>query len=78
MINLKGPNEIYDKKVSNNYSYGWWMRDGVEKEQWTKNNHHPMVRSEMTRYCLEFYFEIVQIQFIGCMPHPSLLCAIIH
>ncbi|KAK3731825.1 hypothetical protein QZH41_020182 [Actinostola sp. cb2023] len=45
----QGPNEIYDKRVSTNYSYSWWMNDQVTSEAWTKNDHHPMVRSEMTR-----------------------------
>ncbi|EDO42881.1 predicted protein [Nematostella vectensis] len=45
-----GPNEIYDRKISTNYEYGWWMRDGVQDEAWTKNKNHPVVKSEMTRF----------------------------
>jgi hypothetical protein len=29
--------------------YGWWMKDGVEKESWTTTERHKCVHSEMTR-----------------------------
>lgn len=45
-----GPNEIYNKPVTTNMKYGWWMKDGVEKELWTKTDRHSCVHSEMTRY----------------------------
>ncbi|XP_046846391.1 testis-expressed protein 49-like [Xenia sp. Carnegie-2017] len=45
-----GPNEIYVKPVTTNMKYGWWMKDGVGRESWTKTERHSCVHSEMTRF----------------------------
>lgn len=53
-FNLKlifaGPNEIYHTQITTNINYSYWMKDGVQQESWTQNDHHPRVNSEMTRY----------------------------
>lgn len=45
-----GPNEIYHTQVTTNINYSYWMKDGVQHETWTQNEHHPRVNSEMTRF----------------------------
>jgi len=45
-----GPNEIYHTQVTTNINYSYWMKDGVQNESWTQNEHHPRVVSEMTRF----------------------------
>ena len=45
-----GPNEIYHTQVTTNINYSYWMKDGVQQETWTQNEHRPRVTSEMTRY----------------------------
>ena len=49
-----GPNEIYHTQVTTNINYSYWMKDGVQHETWTQNEHHPRVNSEMTRYTKQF------------------------
>ena len=44
-----GPNDIYNKPVTTNMGYGWWMKDGVQKEPWTQTERHGSVHSEITR-----------------------------
>lgn len=46
----EGSNDIYNKPVTTNMKYGWWMRDGVQSEPWTKTERHSCVHSEMTRF----------------------------
>ena len=48
-VYFSGPNDIYNKPVTTNMKYGRWMKDGVEKESWTKTERHSCVHSEMTR-----------------------------
>lgn len=45
-----GPNEIYHTQITTNINYSYWMKDGVQSETWTQNEHHPRVNSEMTRF----------------------------
>lgn len=45
-----GPNEIYQTQITTNINYSYWMKNGVQHESWTQNEHHPRVNSEMTRF----------------------------
>ena len=49
MFFFAGPNEIYHTQITTNINYSYWMKDGVQQESWTQNEHHPRVNSEMTR-----------------------------
>ena len=42
------------------------MKDGVQQESWTQNDHHPRVNSEMTRYHSIIIFIITLLPFTGC------------
>ena len=40
------------------------MKDGVQQESWTQNDHHPRVNSEMTRYLSIIIFIIILLPFM--------------